>query len=202
MVKKNGKLSVNDLYKAAGKTAQEVVVEVNGVSITVTPRLPFIVMKEAVARVADACFDDAGDYMPENKEFALRYVLFELYTNLTLPQNIERAYDVMFNDDLYNSIIQSVDAAQWRDITGSVCERIRARLDFDRKQARESVRDVYESIKQLGENIAPIFENLTTEDVQNVMGAINGTEFDEKKLVSAYFDVKKEREADENGTVA
>lgn len=201
MVKKNGRLSVNDLYKVAYKHDQESTVEINGVTITAYWRIPFISMKEIVRKIADACFSDDGEYMPENREFATRMAFFNMYTNITLPQSIERMYDVVFDNNLYDVLREKVDMCQLDEINSAVSERIKACLAFNSEQSKSELRDVYDAIMQLQNDVTPLFENLTEEDVQNVISAIKDGAIDEKKIVDAYFDAKEVRAEEKDGAV-
>ena len=78
-------------------------------------------------------------------------------------------------------------------------ERIKAELDLDKKKTREEMRSVYDAFKGLQEDVTPLFEDLTEDDIKKFAGALDGASLDEKKLMSAYFDAKKESEAEQDG---
>ena len=200
MTKKNGRLSVGDLNKIVGKPDNVSVVDVGGVEISVERRIPFIMLKTAVEMITDACFDKGtGDYMPENKDFAIRMAVINFYTNITLPQNMEKMYDAVYCGELWDKIVDNADAVQIDILTSAVEERIKAELDLDRKKTREEMQNVYDAFRELQDGVTPLFEGLTEDDMKKFADALEDTSLDESKLMSAYFDAKKRSDGGADG---
>ena len=72
-----------------------------GITIEYKELLNMVEMKAFVDGVVDASFDNDGDYMPEFTDWLIRTNMIQLYTNVRMPQSIEKQYDILYQTDLY-----------------------------------------------------------------------------------------------------
>ena len=178
----------------------ETVIDYHGQELVVYRTVPFIVFCDMVRKIAGACFNpDTGEYMPEVREFATRASVMEAYTNIRVPQNPEHQYQMLYCTDLWDIIINAISGSQYLDLDTSIDERIRVRNDANRVEFESEVQRVVDTITQTGEQITEIFQNVSADDLQNLVGAIENGAVDENKLVQAVVSeqnkLRKENEA-------
>lgn len=182
---------MNDYFPAAET------VDFHGEELTIQKRIPFALVCEMVKKVADACFTDEGEYQPEVWEFAMKLCFVEAYTNVRLPEdNVEHQYQIIGRTDLWEVMMQVIDQWQVKEIADAIKERIDARLDANRAAFEHDVNKMLDAVNEIGKQVSDLFNNVSTEDIQKLVGALGEHGVDEEKIVQAVVaEQNKAREA-------
>lgn len=192
--KKSERISVNAFEEAAGlKYGETTTVEWNGLNITVKRRLSLREMVWFADDVADNCFDDAdGTYYPQYEDFLTRRNIIERYTNLTLPQDIEKQYELLTATSVITCVLAAVDFGQYEEIVDITKKKIEQRRQSEADGAKRRIDEAYSKIKEIAEELGKMFSSVTPEDITKLVGAITDGKLDEHKIVDAYFEKKAE----------
>lgn len=63
--------------------------------------------------VMDACYDKEHDvFIPEMKDFALRVNVVSRYACVDLPEDIAEQHSILYNTDIFDTIVAAVNTAQ------------------------------------------------------------------------------------------
>lgn len=192
--KKAKKISVNAFEEAAGvKYGETTQIGWNGLTITVKKRLSLKEMVWFVDDVVDNCFDDEdGTYYPQYEQFLIDKNIIERYTNLTLPQNIEKQYELLISTNLTTLIIKEADFDQYEEIINIIDKKIEHRRLLEAEGAKRRIDDAYRKIVEIAEQLDKMFADVTPDDIAKVVGAVADGKIDEHKIVDAYFEKKAE----------
>ena len=130
--------------------------------------LTMVEMKAFVDGVVDASFDNDGDYMPEFTDWLIRTNMIQLYTNVRMPQNIEKQYDILYRTDLYEQIAGLVDQRQYAKIMEAIEEKLEYRRNSDVTAMRVQLSGLIQQFESMGQDLM----QFTPEDVENLEGAL------------------------------
>ena len=120
------KLSVSKLEAACKKLSKYTTVEIaDGCVLTVKRTIGMQEMLELTGRVLEGCIID-GSYTPALKSFLIKKHVLEAYTNISLPQSIEKQYELIYGIPSLSLVFEKVDKAQLEEIT----EAVDASLEF------------------------------------------------------------------------
>ena len=162
------------------------VVNYYGQELIVKHTVPFDIFSGIVQHVIDACFGgDTGEYIPANLDFAIRLCIMGAYTNVRMPQNIEKQYRMLYGTDLYNAVIREIDDDQWEAMFEAIHDGIDVRNDTNRVMFERGMQAVSDQIGQIGQNLQSLFSGVSSDDLQKLVGAIGENGIDEEKLVQA-----------------
>lgn len=188
------KVSIRSIEEAVeGKTQDTTTVEFNGLEINVKRILPFYDMIRFVRSVVDGCFkDDDGSYIPEVKNFLIRIYVLAYYSNINLPQNVEKQYEFAYTTGLFETVIGHIEPAQFADICDAIDENIEYIVESNNKEMQSQIVSVQNMIKELGEQLNGLFDGVGNEDINSIFGAIADRGIDEEKLMRAYINNKNE----------
>ena len=143
-------------------------VEWCGVEIEYKEILTMVEMKAFVDGVVDASFDNDGDYMPEFTDWLIRTNMIQLYTNVRMPQNIEKQYDILYRTDLYEQIAGLVDQRQYAKIMDAIEQKLEYRRNSDVTAMRVQLSGLIQQFESMGQDLM----QFTPEDVENLEGAL------------------------------
>lgn len=164
----------------------ESIIDYRGMELRVRHVVPVAVMKTIVDNVTSGCFDkETGEYMPEFKEFGLKLCIVEAYTNVELPGDIEAQYNLLYNSDLMENIIPAVSAEQLDEIERAIRDRCRVINDANRVAFEHELAAAMQSVTQIAESFAGLFDGISQGDIQNLVKAIGTNGIDEEKIVKA-----------------
>lgn len=171
---------MNDYFPA------EETVDFHGEELTVQKRIPFALVCEMVKKVADSCFNEDGEYSPEVRDFAMKLCCVEAFTNVRLPENnVEHQYQIINRTDLWFRMLQVIDPYQMDEIDNAIQGRIDARLDANRAAFEHDVNRMLDAVNEVGKQVSDLFNNVSTEDIQKLIGALGEHGVDEEKIVQA-----------------
>ena len=194
--KKSAKVSVKEWEKATKDNFPASVTEQwFGIPITIRYTISLGEMLEFVDGVVASCFDDERGYIPEIWDFAFYNNILDYYTNITLPQDIGKKYELIYGSNIIEFVKEHISEQQWFDIENSICSKVRYIKESNIKGIeKEAVRllDAFEELQKLAGNM---FEGVGENDVRNLVQALSehGT-LDEEKIVKAILDNKSEAE--------
>lgn len=142
--------------------------------------------------VADFCFLDDGEYIPELKEFFLRRELLETATNIELPKDVDECYELIMNSDLgewvdytFGSYLE-VYAIQMPKLRAAIQDKVDYMADSGLALLRSRMDALIYAIESFSEQNENLFNETTPEDMQKFISSVASIEkIDEEKLVKA-----------------
>lgn len=191
MAKKAKRISVNALEKCIERKPEIVNVEWNGLDIVVKKRLSFEEMIDFVNGVAQSCFAaDTNDFIPGVKDFVIGCFAIEMYSNLTLPHNVSKKYEIISSCDVVDVILENVDRDQFDKIVGAINDKIRYLINVNLSQATVKINELLYSFGDIESKVGELFGKISPNDVQALVSAISEGKIDEGKLMEAYLESK------------
>ena len=173
------------------------VVDYYGQELIIRRTVPYEIFSGIVQRAVEACFNsDTGEYLPENRDFAVRLCVIGAYTNVRMPENVEKQYRMLYGTDLYTRVIREIDDDQWDAMIDAISDGISVRNEANRVMFERGMQTVSDQIEQIGQNLQTIFNDVSTEDLRKFVDAIGANGIDEEKLVQAV--VAEQNKAREN----
>lgn len=190
-MKKTDKVSVADFEKVYKECESAKVVDWHGVEVTITRTLSLQSMLEFVTSVADSCFADDGDYLPEVKEFAICRNVLERYANFRMPQDVSKCYELICGTDAVEVVLNHVNFKQYNTILDAIDEKIQFRLDTMTDKLHAQIDEMMHALGDLQEQTKHVFDDISEEDMQKMVAAIENGGLNEEKIVAAYLGQKK-----------
>lgn len=198
---KTKKVSITAFEKVMKETCTPIqTIEWNEIEISIKHTLSLKEVMTFVDNVTKSCFlVDSNTYLPEIKEFAIKCCVLEMYANFTLPSNVERKYDLVYNTDAFNRVMPHINTEQLSEITDAIDDKIdnlvHSNIEFVQRQTYE----LYSTLDALQKQISGTFEGISSEDISKLVEAVAEGGIDEEKLVQAYNQHKalKSEESDE-----
>lgn len=191
MAKKNNMVSVasvEDVMKEHFANT-EMTFDWYGLEVKCKNRISAAEMVAVVDGVTAGCFsDEDGEYMPEMKDLLIRAHYVQVYTNIRLPQNIEKMYDILIGSDLFNSICQHINQEQSSMMLAAIDEKLRHQSSVDIEMTKRNIMDLMAQFEQYTNQMTTAFDGLSAEELNNAMKAFGNAELDEEKLVQAFLD--------------
>lgn len=161
-----------------------------GVEITVKTQISFTDLMALVQSVSRSCFAaDNGEYIPQVKELALRAGVVESYSNVRLPDNLDRKYEILMATDLYESVLEHINPKQAEQLLASVDEKVSAMADANIAQMQHRIDEQVKAMNDLFTQMQEIFSGVSADDLQTLTKALaqHGA-LDEEKMMNAYLD--------------
>ena len=148
-----------------------------------------------VSDVAKSCFaDDDGEYMPEVRDFAIKSCLIEYYTNLSLPSNTERRYELIYSCNITDVIMEHIDKGQLFEIIKAIDARIEHTASANVESLNKQMNELYAAFDNLQTNLSGIFSGIGADDIKGLVSALSGGGLDEGKIVEAYLSQTAKKE--------
>ncbi len=194
-MKKSKKISVNTLENITNEDYTPVTtVDWHGAELAVKKTLSLGEMMAFVDLCVGACFkDDDGSYMPEKLHFAIKNCVVGMYTNVSLPENIEKRYDLIYRSDLIPTVMLYIDIQQFDEICEAIHTRVEYRANANIKEMTRRVDELYTALEDLSAQFEKILSGINPDDMKALMGALSNGGLSEEKLVRAYMSQKKEK---------
>lgn len=167
-------------------------IQYKGIPVTVKGGLTLHDILKIADNVADFCFLDDGEYIPELKEFFLRRELLETATNVELPEDIAECYELIMNsdlgkwvDDIFGDYLE-VYAAQMPQLRAAIQDKIDYMADSGLALLRSRMDALIYAIESFSDQNENLFNGTTPEDMQKFISSVASIEkIDEEKLVNA-----------------
>lgn len=171
---------------------EPIIVDWLGVQIKIKPRLTVEEMVSFVNICVGSNFvSDDPDYTPEFAEYGWRYALISIYTNIDLPSDISKRYDLLTrSQSLIDIINHNIDLAQLDAIEEAVNKKISYYLKTRVQEVTGKISKLYSSLEEMGTQLVNMFSGISEEDIKAVTNALTNGAVDEGKLMKAYLDNK------------
>lgn len=183
------KISVNAIEKVMKEThVPSVTAEWNGLEVFIANTIPLNAMMQFVQDVYGGCFMvDTGEYAPEVKDFLIRSSVIEMYTNISLPSNISKRYDILYRTDIYSFVLSYINGDQIDHMFDAIDRRIECAVNANVSGITRQVSSLYSSLEDLEKKTEQLFSGLGEDDIRNITQALGSGNIDEDKLVEAYI---------------
>lgn len=137
------------------------------------------------------------------KEYLIRVNTLEYFTNIRLPLDLDKKYALVFDSDIMYRIKDKIDEESYNDLLFSIEKQLAFEIAKMNNQFKSETQNYIEKITSEAEQIiemfqsfGKVFENITPEQLNTILP--NLAKFgNEKDLVKAFIDAKKEDEEDE-----
>lgn len=185
---KQPKVSVNAFEKVAKANPNKTTITWNNIEVVITPTLSMKNMMRFVSEVIETCFiGDVEMYMPELKDFLIKLYTLELYTNFTLPRNVEKQYELIYNTDAFETVLMQVNQHQFNEICWAIDKKLEHRAAYNVADAEKRLGAIMNSIEDLGGQLSDVFEGIDGDTMAGLVNAMQDGKLDESKLIKEYF---------------
>lgn len=170
-----------------GQAVNDAVVSWYNIEVTVKHTIGLTDMMEFVHNAAESCFSESGAFVPEVMDFAIKSNILTRYANLTLPDELEHRYALIYESDIVDIVCEHINHEQLQEITSAVKRKVNYACDANVAEIQRKATEMLNAFEELGEKIAGMFSNVSQEDIQKLLGAVSNGGFNEDALVKAYL---------------
>ena len=130
----------------------------NAFKVIVKPHLSFSEAMGFVDSVINLTFDEEGNYYSVFADFALRRYTILYYTNMTLPDDMSKQYELLYGTHVYDVIAENIDNEQRYHILDAVNRQMRFEEQKILSSARAEVNNAVEQISKLADRYEAFME--------------------------------------------
>lgn len=196
MANKVKKVSVNQIDKIipTDEDFEIVINDVDDVAITVHPRLDLSGSLEFVRSVVSAIVDEDLGITYCLKDFSIRIYTLQYYTNITIPQNLDKQQKLAYSE-IINTIFD--DSRFKYDEYQSLLRSIDKQIEFEANKMQNEVRAEVRNLIEVFKGFGKAFEGVKPEELASLISNFSKMrQLDEKAMVEAYMKVKGDENAD------
>lgn len=188
----NARVSVNAFekyYKSFEYAEAEVTVKNGDEQLTfiVKPRVGLAEFAGAVEGIAESCFK-GGAYKAWARDFATRNSIITTYTNITLPKNINKCFDLIMNTPVYEAVVSYIDPEHLQRLEVAVdeqidamCEQYHSTREYELAQALASLKAIEKRYRE----ILTLCETIAGDDMRALAEQLQGSARNVKDEVAA-----------------
>lgn len=187
MAKSEKKVSINQFENVMKEYFQAKTTEQwFDVEVTIRRSLPFAEMLEFANDVVMSCFSETHGFLPEIMDFAVRSNILTRYANFSLPDNLEKRYEMIYNTDAVDFVLAHINMDQLKELLSAINRKIDYQCSTNINYVQKNLADLVSAFEQMQKNTEEMFGNIKPDDFNKVISAIaeNGA-IDEKKIVDA-----------------
>lgn len=186
MAEKTKKISINAFEGVVKDTYQPVAeIDWHGCELRIKRTLGLSEAMSFVDLCAGVCFGDDG-YKPEKLAFAIKTSVVSMYTNISLPENVEKQYDLIYQSDIIPTIMSRINREQYDEIIFAVNAKVRYLADSETAAFNRRIEELFSNLEGIEQRIGGVLSDFSGDDIKAVIKAVsNGV--DEEKLVQAYM---------------
>lgn len=173
------------------------VVQWNGIEVTVRQAIPLTEMLGFVNDIVDACFLEDGTYFPEAEKFAVKVGVLSRYTNIEMPDDVEKQYWIAYDSGIFDTVYGCIDVPQLNEIIIAAEKRIQHMCNSDIAAIMTKLNALVDAFGMTTEKMAETFSNINDDDLEKLVNAIGDGGFDADKIVAAYANRLKEEPDEE-----
>lgn len=166
-------------------------IDFNGNGIDIKRTVGFADASRFVEMVADMCFNDAGEYLPQVYSVAVSYALLSVFTSVDDPTNITALYDAIYRSDLIVKIKEYIDESQLKSLLDAVDEKIEYKIQANISAAQKHATEIMSKLDAASKTLEQVSSWLGDADIAALISAIVNGKIDEKKLMEAYLGIKE-----------
>lgn len=145
-------------------------------------------MLSFVNDVVASCFQDNGEFMPEVLDFAIRSNIILKYSNVSLPDNLEHRYAILYCTDIVNFIRGHADQEQVDEIINAIHRKVDYLCNTNVRAIQSKLNELISAFDNLQSKTADVFNNISSDDVAKLASVLSSGELSEEKIVAAYID--------------
>lgn len=186
-------ITINDIRKIIDETNMtkpETTVLWNGFEIKVKQLLSLEEVSLVVNSIVKTCFSDNG-YIPANKDYATRYIIITMCTNIDLGEDYNEISDILYGTDLFNIVKSILNEEQWNGICEAVDKGIEYLSNSNNAVVNQKTIELFNKLGEIEEGLGKVFSGVDKSDVEKIAGAISGGKIDEEALVKNYIKATK-----------
>ena len=194
--KKSVKVSIRDWEKATKDNFPASVTEQwFGIPITIKYTISLGEMLEFVDGVVASCFDDERGYVPEIWNFAFYNNILDYYTNITLPEDISKKYELIYGSNIIEFVKGYISEQQWFDLESSIGSKVKYIRETNIKGIEKEAVRLLDSFEELQKLVSSMFEGVSEDDIRKLTQALSKRgALDEEKIVKAILDNQNKAE--------
>ena len=182
----------NKVRLVAPVDVESTTIKFNGEDIIIKSTIDFGNMLRVVSEVFDGSFDEDGVYSPELTDFYIRKEIIESYSNVELPINPVDTYNIVYNTELYRSMLGYINQDQIADIFKSIDRRIGYSIKIDEKAKNKKIDEIISSFEALGSKFHEILGGANLDLLSTAISSIKENGVNEEAIAKAYIDNMKE----------
>ena len=150
-------------------------------------------MSTLVSQVAEACFDENGDYHPEFKEFLYRLGVVTFCTDISLPKSSSKQFSVLCFGDLFEVIERGMDDEFLLDLRWAISEKIDYKIKMSVEAINKRMIEMFNNIDGIVESLNGINSVISDQDLKNFIDTISSDKFelDEAAVAEAIVNLRK-----------
>lgn len=188
MAKGEKKVSISAVDNIIGERFLNIVTEQwYDVEVKMRRSLPFTEVLAFVDDVVQSCFQRNGAYVPEVLDFAIKSNIISKYTNVSMPDNLEHRYAILYNSDLVDFVCQHINMQQLQEMVNSINRKLAYMCDTNTVSVQNRLNDLIHAFETMQEKTEAMFSDVTPDDMTRLVGAIGDGALTEEKIVEAYM---------------
>lgn len=196
MAKNEKKVSINAVDTIIDERFVNAVTEQwYGVEVNMKQTLPFMDMMAFVDDVVKSCFQKNGTYVPEVLDFAIKSNIISKYTNVSLPDNLEHRYMILYNSDIVDFVCKSINMPQLQEIVSSINRKLSYMCETNTVAVQNRLNELVSAFEDMQKKTEDIFSGITQDDMARLIGAIGDAGMTEDKVVESYLRQTKVQDA-------
>lgn len=157
------------------------------VEVKIRQTLPFTEMLAFVDDAVQSCFQRNGAYVPEVLDFAIKSNIIGKYTNVSMPDNLEHRYAMLYNTDLVDFVCERINTRQLQEMVTSINRKLSYMCDTNTVAVQNRLNDLISAFETMQEKTEAMFSNVTPDDITRLVGAVGDGTLTEEKIVEAYM---------------
>ena len=186
---KNRRISINAMDSIMKTQYENITAECwNEIDITIKRTISLGDMLSFVNDVVASCFQDNGEFMPEVLDFAIRSNIILKYSNVSLPDNLEHRYAILYCTDIVNFIRGHADQEQVDEIINAIHRKVDYLCNTNVCAIQSKLNELISAFDNLQSKTADVFNNISSDDVAKLASVLSSGELSEEKIVAAYMD--------------
>ena len=188
MAKGEKKVSISAVDNIIGECILNVVTEQwYDVEVKMRRSIPFTEVLAFVDDVVQSCFQRNGAYVPEVLDFAIKSNIISKYTNVSMPDNLEHRYAILYNSDLVDFVCQHINMQQLQEMVNSINRKLAYMCDTNTVSVQNRLNDLISAFETMQEKTEAMFGDVMPDDMTRLVGAIGDGALTEEKIVEAYM---------------
>lgn len=146
-------------------------------------------MLSFVRNVCDMCFNsDDGTYLPELKDFAIKYVTLDMYTDIEISNNPSEVTPLIYGTDLFNCVFLHINNVQFDDMLRGIDAKIKHELEVGIAAISKGVNDLGNLLETMESQMSGMYDGINKEDLDKFASVLSGGDFDPTKILHSYME--------------
>ena len=156
----------------------------HGQDLVIRKTITFSEMQALVKTVSTKCFDASnGEYLSELRDFLTDMLVVAFYTNVRMPQNVEKQYRMLRQTELTKLVYDNISDDQVSEFTRAISARINLHNEQNTKLIEKQIQDASASITAIADLLGEMFDGIDKDDIANIAKAVGDGGIDMEKLV-------------------